>query len=299
MDKNKDVICWWSGGVTSAVACKIALDLYGVNKCRIIMIDTKNEHPDTYRFKRDCEKWYGKQIEVISFSDYSRFDDIKCIQDIWLKHVSLNTATGAVCSTILKRIVREEWEKENKYRYQVFGFEFDAKEFRRALGLRLNHSYVKPIYPLLMFGVGKKDCIDIIIKNNIEPPAMYRYGFGNNNCFKTGCVQGGIGYWQKMKCDFPDKFDAMAEIEHKLTDIKGEPVTMLKDQSNLAKKTVKETGIKWKQFVFLKPHPKYPELKTIDDMKGVEPEPLVDCNGFCGVNDLIKRKKSEGDINFN
>lgn len=34
-------------------------------------------------------------------------------------------------------------------------------------------------------------------------------------------------------------------------------------------------------------------------MKGVEPEPLVDCNGFCGVNDLIKRKKSEGDINFN
>ena len=35
---NKDIICWWSGGVASAVACH-------------------NEHEDTYRFKDDCEKW--------------------------------------------------------------------------------------------------------------------------------------------------------------------------------------------------------------------------------------------------
>ena len=25
-----DVICWWYGGVTSAVACKIAIDIYGI-----------------------------------------------------------------------------------------------------------------------------------------------------------------------------------------------------------------------------------------------------------------------------
>ena len=48
------VICWWSGGITSAVACKLAIDLYGKENCRVIMLDTKNEHEDTYRFKDDC-----------------------------------------------------------------------------------------------------------------------------------------------------------------------------------------------------------------------------------------------------
>ena len=38
---NKDIVCWWSGGVTSAVACKIAIDLYGLENCRFIFIDTK------------------------------------------------------------------------------------------------------------------------------------------------------------------------------------------------------------------------------------------------------------------
>ena len=164
--------------------------------------------------------------------------------------------------------------------------------------MKLNHSQVKPIFPLLMLGINKKDCINIVAESNIEPPEMYKYGFGNNNCFKTGCVQGGIGYWQKMKREFPDKFNKMAKIEHQLTDIKGEPVTMLKDQSNEAKQIVKDTGIKWKQFVFLKRHQSYPELKTIDDMNGREPEPLIDCNGFCGVNDLVHRTKNESDINF-
>lgn len=26
---KKDIICWWSGGITSAVACKLAVNLYG------------------------------------------------------------------------------------------------------------------------------------------------------------------------------------------------------------------------------------------------------------------------------
>ena len=55
--ENKKIICWWSGGITSAVACKTALDLFkDKNECRVVMIDTGNEDEDTYRFKTDCEK---------------------------------------------------------------------------------------------------------------------------------------------------------------------------------------------------------------------------------------------------
>jgi hypothetical protein len=292
---NNKIICWWSGGITSSVACKIAIDLFGnKNQIRIIMIDTGNEDEDTYRFKTDCEKWYGQPIEIITEIGKS----YESIEDVWIKHKSLNVATGAICSTQLKRKVRENWQQENEFDYQVFGFEFDKKEFNRALGLTLNHPKAKSIYPLIMMGYNKDKCLKIVEDAGIEIPRMYKLGFRNNNCFKTGCVQGGIGYWQKMQIDFPEKFDYMAEMEHKLTLLKGEPVTMLKDQSNEYKKIAEKTGIKWKQFIFLKKHPKYPEIKSISDMKQQEVKPLFECNGFCGTNDLNPRIETEEEINF-
>lgn len=63
---NRDIIAWWSGGITSAVACKKAIDIFGKGRVRVIMIDTENEHLDTYRFKKDCEDWYGLPIEIIT-----------------------------------------------------------------------------------------------------------------------------------------------------------------------------------------------------------------------------------------
>lgn len=287
MIEKNSIICWWSGGITSAVACKLTIDLFGKERCKVVMIDTKNEHPDTYRFKEDCERWYGIDIDTITAIGI----DYDSIQDVWLKHKSLNVATGAICSTQLKRRVRERWQKKIKYDHQVFGFEFDKKEFNRALALTMNHPDAKPIYPLLMMGYNKDKCIKIVEEAGITIPVMYKMGFRNNNCFNTGCVQGGVGYWQKMKKDFPDKFNEMAEMEHTLTRIKGQPVCMLKDQS----KAAKESG---NVLVFLKKHPDYPNLKSIDEMPECKVEPLFECNGFCGVNDLNERNSSEDNINF-
>ena len=285
------IVCWWSGGVTSAVACKVAIDLFGLQNCRIIFQDTFNEHDDTYRFKSDCEKWYGKEIETITAIG----DTYSSIEETWFKHLSLNTATGAICSYMLKRRVREKWQKENDYKYQVFGFEFNSKEFKRALGISSNHPKAKPIFPLLMVGYDKEKCIEVINEANIKLPDAYLLGFQNNNCLKTGCVQGGIGYWQKMKKENIEVFNKMAKVEHELTNLKGEQVTMLKDQSNEAKKKAKKD--KTLQRVFLKKHPDYPDNKCIDDMGGRPVEPLVDCNGFCGSNDLIKNN-TQMELNY-
>lgn len=281
------------GGVTSAVACKIAIDTYGAYNCRIIMIDTQNEHPDTYRFKKDCESWYGIEIEIITGIG-ERYGNIF---DVWRKHKSLNTANGAICSTNLKRVVREKWEKTNEFKHQVFGFEFEKKEFNRALSMTMNHGKrTKAIYPLLMLGYNKQDCIRIVEGAGIQVPEMYRLGFQNNNCFSTGCVQGGIGYWQKMKTDFPDKLDVMADLEHELTELKGEPVTMLKDQSNEAEQKKKLDPKS--HLVFLKHNPNYPNNKCIDDMPIRKVEPLFECNGMCGINDLSERTQTELELNF-
>ena len=248
----RDIVCWWSGGVTSAVACYLSINLFGIDRCRFIMIDTKNEDPDTYRFKKDCETLYGKKIESITAIG-TKYESI---QDVWKTRLSLNVSHGAICSSELKRAVREKWQTRANFTHQVFGFEFDSKEFNRAMSLKLNHYKAKAIFPLLMFGYSKEDCINFFKEKKIEVPRTYKLGFRNNNCFKTGCVQGGIGYWKKMQTDFPEKFNKMAEVEHYITEKKQKPVTMLKDQSRNAK--AKGTNL-----VFLKKHPDYPDYKCI------------------------------------
>ena len=53
----------------------------------------------------------------------------------------------------------------------------------------------------------------IISEAGIELPAMYRLGYSNNNC--VGCVKGGMGYWNKIRKDFPDIFQRTVELENK------------------------------------------------------------------------------------
>lgn len=253
--------------------------MYAVENTRVVFIDTKNEDIDTYRFKIDCEAWYGKPIETICRKEYNN------IKEVWYKFKSLNVAHGAICSSELKRDLRIQFLKENQFSYNVFGF--DIEEPKRAKAMAKNYAKINPIFPLLMHGLTKGDCVKKVAKVGIKHPRAYDLGLNNNNCLETGCVQGGIGYWQLMRTLIPENFDRMADIEHELTDLRGEPVTMLKDQS-------KNGGL-----VFLKPHPKYPHMKDISMMKGRKPEPLTDCNGFCGINDLSKRKKTEKEINYN
>lgn len=278
ISKDNPVIAWWSGGITSAVTCKLCIDWFGVENVRVVMIDTGNEDEDTYRFKRDFETWGGAKVEMIKSKEYDS------IQDVWLTNLSLNISKGAVCSDRLKAKVRRDFQNKNSFSYQAFGFEIE--ETNRAKAMSLNHPDSKPIFPLIYSLLSKNNCIKMVEKAGITPPRTYQLGFNNNNCFKTGCVQGGIGYWQKMQREFPEKFDKMAALEHELTDLKGQPVTMLKDQS-------KNGGL-----VFLKPHPDYPLIKDISMMKGREPKPLMECNGFCGTNDLGKMNETMREINY-
>ena len=268
VSKQSPVICWWSGGAASALACWYCILWFGLDKVRIVFIDTKNEDPDTYRFKKDCELWYGKNIETIFSKEYEN------IEEVWDFYSSLNNATGAICSAELKRKVRILFQNKNAFSHQAFGYEIE--EINRAADLKNNHPDSRPIFPLIYMFVKKKDCLKMLLRCMIQPPDSYKHGFLNNNCLLTGCVQGGIGYWKLYQVVFPERFDKMAEREHHYTDIKGYPVTICKDQS-------KGGGL-----VFLKHNPKYPHIKDISMMKGIKPEPLMECNGFCTYNKEIK-----------
>ena len=268
---DKPVIAWWSGGADSAIACWIILKLLGKERVRVVFIDTKNEDDDTYRFKADCEKRWGIEIEVISSNKWDTIDEV------WEHYLSLNVATGAICSTELKRIVRQDFQMKNPFSYQVFGFDADKKEIERAKAIKQNYPESRPIFPLLYELITKGEAIKMLQKQGIKPPLSYQMGYSNNNCLKTGCVKGGIGYWQKFKKDFPDRFNKMAMREHYYSKLKEQPVTICKDQS----KSAKANNGGRSELVFLLPNPDYPNIKDISMMKGRHPESLMECNGFC------------------
>ncbi len=267
--KKKTIIAWWSGGMTSAVACYWALKTF--RYVEIIFLDTKgNEDDDTYRFKNDCETLYNQKIVTLSNEKYDK------IQDVWIKYLSLNTAHGAICSTELKREVRENYQNLDNHWGQVFGFEYEKKQKKRHFAMRKNYPEINVISPLIDMKWNKSYCKSFFIKKNIEIPRVYNWGYENNNCHKTGCVRGGIGYWQKRERQFPESFDSMADLEHHLTDLKGKPATICKDQSGNANGYTP---------VFLKPHPNYPDIKDISMVKGRQPKPIMECIGFCPTVD--------------
>ena len=265
--KKKIIIAWWSGGITSAVACYWALQTF--KYVEIVMLDTKgNEDDDTYRFLKDCEKLYEQKIKIISNPKYDS------IQDVWRKYNSLCAAHGAICSTELKREVRESYQNLDIHWGQIFGFEYEKNQIKRHFNMRKNYPEINVISPLIDLKWNKEESKAFFRHKNIKIPRAYDWGYENNNCQKTGCTRGGIGYWQKRKRQFSESTDEMADLEHELTDIKGQPVTICKDQSNDAKEYSP---------VFLKPHPNYPNIKDISMIKGRQPLPIMECFGFCAT----------------
>lgn len=207
------IISWFSGGITSAVATKIALQTY--KDVKPIFIETGGHHADMPRFIADCEKWFGCPIETLQ--DKRHKDHI----DLISKGTYVNGPRGAECSRTLKKKVRQRYEKTAAWDGQVFGFEFEKRQINRALRFEEQNPHTKPLFPLIEKKLTKENCFEIIRRANIEFPTMYKLGYSNNNC--VGCVKGGKGYWNKIRNDFQETFERMSKVERDIggTCIKG------------------------------------------------------------------------------
>ncbi len=115
-----------------------------------------------------------------------------------------------MCTAELKKKVRRDFQKPDDI--HVFGY--TSEEQHRADRFREQNIEVDLRTPLIDYNLTKDDCIAMVQRAGIELPAMYKLGYRNNNCI--GCVKGGMGYWNKIRRDFPDTFDRMAKVERKL-----------------------------------------------------------------------------------
>ena len=202
------IVSWFSAGITSTVATLKAIQRYGLDNVEIIFFETGNHHPDNKRYIAECEKLFGKKITIQQNENYED------IYDVFRKEKFVNSPYGAPYTKKLKKDMRIRWEKENEWEHQIFGFEYQGREMKRAERFSKNYPHTNAIFPLIEEQITKEDCIALIRSHGIELPVMYQLGYSNNNCI--GCVKGNMGYWNKVRDDFPEVFQKMAELEREL-----------------------------------------------------------------------------------
>lgn len=89
--KQKLKVCWISAGVSSFIAGYLA-----ENVDEFIYIDIENQHPDSMRFIKDCEKELKKPIQILK-SNYEN------TQNVIRQFRFINGIHGAKCTEILKK----------------------------------------------------------------------------------------------------------------------------------------------------------------------------------------------------
>jgi len=208
-------VSWFSAGGSSAVATRLAID--EIDEVFYIHID--DQHPDTLRFVRECEEWFAKPITIMQSPYKSVANAVWASSRLSVgqrgKDRYMNGPRGAKCTEWLKKRVRREWECDRKHEMRLrYVWGLDSTEQHRADRIVETMGDFDHSFPLIERGIRKAEAHEILRASGIKRPAMYDLGYHNNNCL--GCVKGGMGYWNKIRVDFPHVFAARAKLEREV-----------------------------------------------------------------------------------
>lgn len=210
--KPKLNVLWFSAGIDSFVAGYLAKDEIDL----FVYIHIDDQHEDSLRFLKDAEEIYGKKIEIIQHPVY------KTKNHVQKAFKFINSPYGAKCSLKLKKEVRKMWEQKYKDYEITYFWGMDIEEQERIDRLVEGMPEYNHRFPLIEHNMTKQDCHGFAREKGIKRPLLYDMGYNNNNCI--ACVKGGIGYWNKIRVDFPKEFKEQAELEREIG------ATCLKDE---------------------------------------------------------------------
>jgi hypothetical protein len=242
------LIGWFSCGAASASAIKMTLAdtelLKNFDEVVVAYCYVKEEHPDNVRFLKECEQWFDYPVTILMHDGYQG-----SIYNVFNKNF-INTPNGPPCTRALKKQVRLKFQRPTDT--HLFGYTMEETE---RIDNFIDANNIKTMFPLQEKNITKANCLALVQRAGIEIPVMYKLGYEHNNC--VGCVRGGMGYWNKIRKDFPEAFDKMAKFER----LKG--YTVLKDKNG----------------------PLF--LDTLDPARGkMSDEPKIECGIFCEYEEL-------------
>jgi hypothetical protein len=196
------IVCQFSCGAASAVATKLTLAKYPGREIAIVNAFLVEEDTDNRRFLADCEQWFQHPITVLRDEKYGASTD-----EVWRRRRYLMGPQGAPCSRALKRTVLEAFGRHDDL--WIMGYTVEERD--RFDDFLDHHPLQRAEAPLIDHSLSKSDCLAMVDRAGIALPRMYRLGYHNANC--VGCPKGGEGYWNKIRRDFPERFEAVAAIQ--------------------------------------------------------------------------------------
>lgn len=203
------IAVWFSCGAPSAVAAKLTIEKYGEShEVRVLNNPIAEEDEDNRRFLKDAEAWLGQSVESVV---HPKFPNASAVE-IWDHSKAMVFPHGAPCTRIGKKQARQEWEKTNIAAWHVLGFTLEEKR-RHERFVLTERSNVLPV--LIDASITRADCFDIVREAGLKLPSVYDRGYPNANCI--GCVKAtSPTYWNHVRKDRPDVFEARAEQSRRL-----------------------------------------------------------------------------------
>lgn len=211
----RKVIVSISGGNSSAVAAKRAIDKYGREAVELVFCNTLIEDDDLYRFLGDVESHLNMPI--------LRLTEGRTPLEVAVDEHIIPNQMLAKCSDRLKvEVMRKYVAKLQAVGYDVtmvIGFDYrdamprGAKKEGRLPGTRQKWAEVGVTvdYPLL--DEPKELDSEATIRSwGIEPPRMYAMGYTHNNCGGC-CVKQGKKDWRRTLKEFPERYRQFEEWE--------------------------------------------------------------------------------------
>lgn len=237
---NPRRVIHFSCGASSAVAAKLTIARHP--DAVVVNAFIAEEHEDNQRFLNDVEEWLGVPIVRLRDEKYGA-----SAYEVFRRNRFIKSRHGAKCSMTLKRLLLDAWSQPGDI--PVIGYREDERD--RAADFLERHPDAE--FPLIEAGLGAGDVLAIIERAGLQLPWNYRNGYNNANCL--GCVKGGMGYMNKIRRDFPARFEELAKIEEGI----GPGAYLFFDRT---------TG---KRF----------SLRQLDPSAGRHDEPLSECGFAC------------------
>lgn len=197
-------VVWFSRGVPSACAAKIAVDT--CQNVDVVYCDTSvDEHSDGARFHADVERWIGKIITIIRSEKY------RSVDDVFADTRYMSGVNGARCTVEMKKTPRFAYQRPDDI--HVFGYTADEND--RAELMEKKSPELRFRWILIEAGLDSGGCQKMIAAAGIAMPVPYTQGYEHNNC--RGCVKAtSPHYWNSIRRDAPEIFELRAKRSREL-----------------------------------------------------------------------------------
>jgi hypothetical protein len=204
---SRRIVVGFSGGVTSAWCAGWALRQYPREEVILLWHDTKEEHPDTYRFLQE--------MAVALAIPITEDSDGRSVTQLFRDEHMLGNGQQTFCSRILKAergaAFVASLKADGHDVVKVIGYSAsEPRRVERMVG-HCDREGITPRFPVIEDGITKQQCADwCSCVMGVKPSQMYEH-FEHANCI--GCVKGGRAYWLAVAEHYPAVFEQRALLE--------------------------------------------------------------------------------------